>query len=146
MQDAGDDLPVVLPLASGLIPGMNGSITAHRSSESQNRSAIATSRPQNGCLGSQNDKSCNSLVRFTLWNQPRIAASRSPYSEAKTLRQYGAGGSRKGAYAQRRANQTYHLSRKLVRLILAIDSRSTACTNHRKNQNRVRSMLSNSAS
>lgn len=45
--------------------GMNGPITAHCSSESQNRSAIVTSRPQNGRLGSQNSKPRNSLVRFT---------------------------------------------------------------------------------
>lgn len=45
--------------------GMNGSIIAHCSSESQNRSAIAISRPRNSCLESQNDKPRNGLVRFT---------------------------------------------------------------------------------
>ena len=43
MQDARDDLPVVLAFRPGLVAGMNGSITAHCASESQNRSAIAAS-------------------------------------------------------------------------------------------------------
>ncbi|UIY45007.1 hypothetical protein [Methylobacterium radiotolerans] len=42
--------------------GMNGSITAHCSSESQNRSAIAISRPQNGRQESQNHKPCKALI------------------------------------------------------------------------------------
>ena len=50
MQDVGDDLPVVLALRSGLILGMNGAITAHCSSESQNRSAIAASMLQTAAL------------------------------------------------------------------------------------------------
>lgn len=44
---------------------MNGLVTAHCSSESQNRSAIATSRPQNDCRESQNDNPSNGLFRFT---------------------------------------------------------------------------------
>ena len=50
MQDARDNLPIVVALGSRLVRGMNGSITAHCSSESQNRSAIAASMLQTAAL------------------------------------------------------------------------------------------------
>ncbi len=65
MQDAGDDLPVVLTLRSGLILGH----------ERRNHRPLLIREPEqvrhrylqakNGRLESQTDKPCNSLVRFT---------------------------------------------------------------------------------
>jgi len=44
---------------------MDGSITAHCSTQSANGFVIANSRLQNGHLGSQTGKHRNSLVRLT---------------------------------------------------------------------------------
>ena len=65
MQDARDDLPVVLPLGSGLVPGHerldHRPLLVREPKQVRHRHLQAA----NGRLESQFAKPCNALVRFT---------------------------------------------------------------------------------